>query len=342
MSFSQRFSIAATTLTAIGLLLGPSLALGGADASTFRKKPGVPESTWSPANVIDGKPATIWMEGAEGAGEGSWLSIDLPRARVNVVKITGGHGEDDRMYHKYSRAKDITLEFYSVEDDRSLKPIKQVDVTLEDKFGPQEVKIEGVDIGGELFGGVMKVIIHNVYEGRDFKDTVVGEVQIILDEYPAQLAFVKATSNAGTEKKDSTEAKEVQGGSAPTIEVTKDVDFGGAFEVPWSPTGPAVGQEVEIEAPDYGLAALIISATADKKAGTVRPQKVQIEVGSFLRTEVTLEDKDGPQRFDFPYTNGYNGGHFGLIKVKILSTYGGEKASVGTLNFRSMATNYSI
>lgn len=342
MSNSKRLTLAVSALIGASLTLAPALALAGADASSFRKKPGVPESTWSPANVIDNKPETIWMEGAEGPGDGSWLTIDLPRARVNAVKIHGGHGEDERMYQKYSHAKDITLEFYSYEDDRSLKPIKQFNATLKDEFGPQEIKIEGVDIGGELFGGVMKVIIHNSYPGRDFTDMVIGEVQIILDEYPAQLALVESSSNAKAEAADNTKAEEVKGGEAPMIQVTKDVDFAGAFEVPWNPSGAAVGQEATIEAPDYGLSALILAAQADKKSGEVRPKEVQVEVGSFLRTTVTLEDKDGPQRFDFPFTNGYNGGHFGRIKLKILSTYGGDGADVGIIKVRAMATNYSI
>jgi len=344
MIVTRRLNQAAAALIGAGLLIVPAIALAGADASTFRKKPGTPESTWAPANIIDNKPSTIWMEGAEGAGEGSWLKVDLPRARVTSVTIYGGHGQDERMYKKYSRAKDITIEFYSTQDDRSLKAIKQVDTTLEDKFGPQVVPVEEVDIGGELFGGVMKIIVHNVYEGRDFKDMVIGEVQINLDEYPAQLAFVEASTKGVVEAKkedeDNTKAEEVKGGEAPMIEVTKDIDFGGAFEVPWDPTGPAVNQQVTIEAPDYGLSALVVKAESGK--GQVRAKKIQVDVGSFLRTEFTLEDKDGPQRFDFPITNGYNGGHFGSIKIKILSTYGPEGADAGNLSFRCMATNYTI
>lgn len=318
-------------------------ALAGATASTFNKKPGKPESLWSPANVIDGDPKTFWQEGVEGPGEGSWIKIDLPRSRVNQILISGGHAEDERMFQKYSRAKDISIELYSVDDDRTVKPIKQVSVTLEDKFGMQTVDMGATDIGSELFGGEMRIVIHSVYPGKDFVDTVLGEVKVVLDEYPAQLAFTSATTNGAVEKGEDVKT-EVKGEAADTtVVVTKDVDVATGFEVGWAPVGSVIGQELVFEAPDYGLAAMLIdNGAGGKTKPAARPKKVQITVGSFLQTEIELEDKPGLQRIEFPYTNGYNGGHFGRITVKVLSVWGDEKAPVAPLRFRCMATNYSV
>lgn len=300
-----------------GLCLAPTLAQAGATASTYKKVPGKAESTYSPPNAIDNDAKTFWMEGAEGAGDGSWIQLDVPRAKIDKIRISGGHLEDERMYLKYSRMKDITLDFYSVEDDRSLKSIKQVSATLEDKPGWKEITIEDVVIGGELFGGAVKVTFTSSYPGRDFTDLVLSEVEVILEEFPAQTAIDKVSSN--TAQKDNLN----DGNPKKT----------------WTSEGAGVGQEIIIDAPDYGLAGIIVTPT--KAKGAVRAKEIQIDVGS-LRLKHTLEDNDKPQHIVFPMTNGYNGGHFGRATIKVLSVHGAEDQPVSFGNFRIMATNYSI
>jgi hypothetical protein len=305
--------------------VAPSL-LAGVQTSSLFKDSLKSETFYSGNNLIDGDPKTVWIEGREGPGLGESFTLDLPRAEIKKVVILPGHGADERMFKKYSHLKEAKLEFYSQDDKRELKLVKTQSVTLEDAFKPQEFVVEGVKLGEELFGGQLKLTIVSVYPGIDFQDTAIGEVKVVLSEYPAQL--------------DVTEISSSQKG------FSKDNLIDGNVKTAWIADQPGPGQSMTINAPDFGQAAVVINAGNQKDPkkfrDNARPKEITIEVAK-QTVKFTLKDTPDAQRIELPVINGYTGSLFGLTKITVDSVYPGtisQNVAIGEIQI--IATNFQM
>lgn len=306
------------------LLAGPCLA--GVLASSHLKVSDRPEGTYASGNLVDGKLETPWIEGAEESGVGETFTLDLPRAEVKKVMIFPGHGQDQRMFEKYSRLKEVSLSFFTVDDKRNPKPLKQQNFTFEDSFRFQEIPVTDVKLGDELFGGTVTVTIRSVYPGKDFKDTAVAEVRVVLDEWPAQL--------------DASETSPTLTGSAKENLVDADL------KTAWVADSSAKEPFVVLSAPEFGICAVVLTAGDAKdlkKANTYsRPKDIVIEIDN-ITVNYTLKDTLEPQRIDLPSRFGYTGSLFTPLKITVKSVYPGTKASNLSISEISLlATQYAL
>ncbi len=304
-----------------------SPAFAGVRASSHLVVSSKPAGTYAAVNLVDSRLDTVWIEGSDGVGVGESFTLDLPRARVQKVLIFPGHGKDERMFKKYGRLKEVSLSFFSTDDTRTSRPVKQQNFVFEDAFKMQEIPVEDVQVGEELFGGHLTVTIRSVYPGKDYtKDTAVAEVKVVLEEWPAQ--------------------KEVKEVSSTLTGTNADSLIDGSPTTAWVAGSPDPNQFVVLNAPDFGLAALIITLPQDRAGKLLkthaRPRTIKVEIDN-TSVEHTLKDAPGPQRIDLPVRYGYTGSMFGLLKITIEDVYPGAKTNnpaIGEIEL--MATNFTL
>lgn len=316
----------------LGLLAGALLtssAMAGIHASSTLSLSYKPASTYGVQNLIDNDLKTVWIEGKEGPGEGESFTLDLPRAEIKKVVIFPGHGEDERMFKKYAHLKEVSLTFFSITDKREPKIVKQQNFTFEDAFKYQEIPVEGVKLGEELFGGHVEVKIRSVYPGGDFQDTAIAEARVILGEYPAQTDVTESPAAQKGLTKDN-----LNDASPKTVWIS---------EQPVPTTDPAA--TFMVSAPDYGLTAVVITAGDNrdpkKKNFYARPKDITVELSSVVH-HFTLKDSGDAQRFEFAMPQGYAGSLQGPVKIIVNSVYPGTGAqNLSITEIQLIATNYS-
>ncbi|MFM7199606.1 MAG: NADase-type glycan-binding domain-containing protein [Myxococcota bacterium] len=285
-----------------------------------------PASTFAIQNLIDGDLKTVWVEGKAGSGEGESFTLDLPRAEIKKLVIFPGHSADERMCKKYARVKEVSVTFYTITDKREEKIVKQQNATFEDACKFQEIPVEGVKVGEELFGGKVTVTLRSVYPGGDFQDTAIGEARVALAEFAAQTNLADAP--------------------AALKGTSKDNLLDGSPKTPWVSEAPLEKATFVIDAPDFGLAAVNITAgdTRDPKKPKpyARPKDVVVEVSGYT-VKATLKDDPGPQRIDLPTPQGYTGSVLGQVKITVESVYPGTVGqNLSISEIQLLATHYSI
>lgn len=67
-------------------------------------------NTYGPGNLFDGNPATAWVEGVAGNGEGQRLSFDFAAPRdVARLHLSNGYTKSDRTYSRNARVRDLRV-----------------------------------------------------------------------------------------------------------------------------------------------------------------------------------------------------------------------------------------
>ncbi|MBD3286914.1 hypothetical protein GF338_11330 [candidate division WOR-3 bacterium] len=122
-------------------------------------------------NLIDGNPATVWCEGAEGDGTSETVTITFSRhVRVTRFGIIPGYDKGD-CWSKNLRIKKASLIFYS--DKTSLTYGE--DITCEDSR-----KMQYFDMNQEFYDDwSIELRFSSVYsEGAIYEDLCVAEIEI--------------------------------------------------------------------------------------------------------------------------------------------------------------------
>lgn len=118
---------------------------------------------YSADNMIDGNNKTSWQEGDDGFGEGNTISLVLSeKANIRYLVIYNGNQSKDGSYKRNNRLKKIKI----VANNQSC------DVELQDTKLPQVIQLSGLDSIKSL-----AIDICSVYEGSEFDDTCVSEIQ---------------------------------------------------------------------------------------------------------------------------------------------------------------------
>ncbi len=119
--------------------------------------------THSAERLIDGDPATAWVEGVSGQGTGESVTFTFDGIyKVTGLKICGGYQKDEKRYSENSRPTDIRLEF----SDGSTQS-----VTLQDLMQEQTVSFSA-----PVNTSYVTIVIESVYEGSKYEDTAISEV----------------------------------------------------------------------------------------------------------------------------------------------------------------------
>ncbi len=322
MSFGTRLVPAAAAALFLTVLATPAAA--AVNASGYYKDPLKDEYTYAPTAATDGNPETGWIEGAEDDGIGGWLQIDVPKGTITRLQIQTGIGKTPEATQKFGRVKDALVEVLTLDDTQKAVPVKQVSFQFKDVPGLQEIPLgEPASVGGELWGGRIKVTIRSVYKGTDYDSAnAIGEV---LATYKEEETSVVCNEISG----------EAPGGSKQAL---VDEDLGSA----WIAPGGA-DQWFEVESPDWAISSLGILPGNNKSPAAwkanARLKEVEIQVNGQSQVH-TFADKPEVQWVPFPLTGGTNGGHYGPVKVLIRSVYPGgqnQNAAVGEVKMRGIS-----
>ncbi len=179
---------------AVALLTPASLASAAvvkvSAASSTSTLPDADGVSYDPKNLIDGKQATVWVEGdTGGSGLGTSVSLDLGGEKtVTGLRIWNGNWYTFDFWQRHNRAKEIEVIF---PDD------SKETFTLDDEMKPQVVTLAKAMKTSEL-----RVRIKSIHRGNTFNDTVFSEIQV-LDDSPADSVPVKAFSASSVYPSDA-------------------------------------------------------------------------------------------------------------------------------------------
>jgi hypothetical protein len=127
----------------------------------------VQANTYYPANAIDGKRSTAWIEGVDGPGLGEWIRFDFDREiNVHRILIQPGYFKSPAIWAQNNRLATLTAYF----SDGSSR-----DLTFTDRMDSQKIDI------GSVRTKWVKFVIKSVYYGTD-PDTALSEVAFEWDQ----------------------------------------------------------------------------------------------------------------------------------------------------------------
>jgi hypothetical protein len=121
----------------------------------------VQANTYYPANAIDGKRSTAWIEGVDGPGLGEWIRFDFDREiSLHRILIQPGYFKSPAIWAENNRIQTLTA-YFSNGTSR--------DLTFTDRMDSQKVDI------GSVKTKWVKFVIKSVYYGTD-PDTAISEI----------------------------------------------------------------------------------------------------------------------------------------------------------------------
>ena len=136
-----------------------------ASASSVRLA--VQANTYYPANAIDGKRSTAWIEGVDGPGLGEWIRFDFDREiNIHRILIQPGYFKSPAIWAENNRIATLTAYF----SDGTSR-----DLTFTDRMDSQKVDI------GSVRTKWVKFVIKSVYYGTD-PDTAISEMAFEWDQ----------------------------------------------------------------------------------------------------------------------------------------------------------------
>ena len=121
----------------------------------------VQANTYYPANAIDGKRSTAWIEGVDGPGLGEWIRFDFDREiNLHRILIQPGYFKSPAIWAQNNRIATFTVYF----SDGTSR-----DLTFTDRMDSQKMDI------GSVKTKWVKFVIKSVYYGTD-PDTAISEM----------------------------------------------------------------------------------------------------------------------------------------------------------------------
>ncbi len=130
-------------------------------ASSSSVRLAVQANTYYPANAIDGKRGTAWIEGVDGPGLGEWIRFDFDREiNLHRILIQPGYFKSPAIWAQNNRIATLTAYF----SDGSSR-----DLNFSDRMDSQKLDI------GSVKTRWVKFVIKSVYYGTD-PDTAISEL----------------------------------------------------------------------------------------------------------------------------------------------------------------------
>jgi hypothetical protein len=131
----------------------------------------------------DGKLATSWVEGAQGAGLGESLKIEVGEGQsVRSVKIWAGMWFSHDFWTRANRPKEVELRFADGSSHRH---------TLKD-----EMVAQVIELPKPVQTSFVEIRLKSVYGGTTWLDTAISEVQVFNDASGSGPEVAKVTSSS--------------------------------------------------------------------------------------------------------------------------------------------------
>ncbi len=130
-------------------------------ASSSSVRLAVQSNTYYPANMIDGKRSTAWIEGVEGPGLGEWIRFDFDREiNIHRILIQPGYFKSPQIWAQNNRLQTVTAQF----SDGSSRQLN-----FDNRMDSQKVDV------GSVKTRWVRLTIASVYYGTD-PDTAISEI----------------------------------------------------------------------------------------------------------------------------------------------------------------------
>jgi hypothetical protein len=121
----------------------------------------VQSNTYYPANTIDGKRSTAWIEGVDGAGIGEWIRYDFDREiTLHRILFQPGYFKSPAIWAENNRLAAVTAQFSDGSSRR---------LSFDDRMESQKIDV------GAVKTRWVRLVIESVYYGTD-PDTALSEV----------------------------------------------------------------------------------------------------------------------------------------------------------------------
>ena len=191
------------------------------------------QENYHPSYILDGDPATAWVEGADSSGKGEWIRIHLSPVEGATkvrLRIQNGYHKSKALHRKNARLKKVEIV--------ALPGNHAHTAELADSMDWQEIAFE--QPAGKL--EAIELRAQEVYEGATYTDLCVSDLEIYVTGLTAENpAFEKAKLDQLLAwKQNRLAAAKILGGA-------------GAAGLPVLPGYRVVaGDKVEFEVPDDG------------------------------------------------------------------------------------------
>ena len=246
------------------------------------------QENYHPNYILDGDPATAWVEGADSSGKGEWVRIHLSpvegASRIRL-RIQNGYHKSKELFGKNARLKTVEVV--------ALPSNTRHPAQLKDSMGWQEIAFEQPP--GKL--EAIELRAQDVYEGSKYTDLCVSDLEIYVTGLTAENpAFEKSKLDQLLAwKKNRLAAAKILGGA-------------GAHDLPILPgyrvvTGDKVSFDIARDGKPYNglrsaLDALVkqgapADAAARASAALAADFKDWVSVQVVARHPVELPDVDG-------------------------------------------------
>ncbi len=122
-----------------------------------------------PTNVLDGDPATAWVEGAKGTGAGEWVKFDFDDLISLVrIEIWNGYQKDDDSFTNYVRIKSIQIDYsdgskqtIALQDEQGVQVIDPTD------GGTKSLKVQWI-----------KFTVLSVFPSHKFSNAALSDIRV--------------------------------------------------------------------------------------------------------------------------------------------------------------------
>ncbi|GDX82957.1 hypothetical protein LBMAG42_47680 [Deltaproteobacteria bacterium] len=287
------------------LVVGPAHA--GAKTSAFQAENKKGTNYWNGGSAIDGKPETAWSVPGESANKGEWIELDIPKGNVEKIGVVAGWDKDEDSFKDYPRVKKLRVEVYSIDNSQESQLVGSESIEVADKRGLQIIPLAKKAVVGtdSFFGGKVKLIIEDVYDGDDYPNLRVSELAVYMGEM------------------DAMPAATVEGGDlAPALDNSPKTVWVGA-----------PGALITVDPKGWGVSS--IGFQGDKAKG--RAKTVKVQVGERPEETFTLADKPDLQWISLMPNGGYVGSTIDNVKLTLVDSYG---ADIGLQELKFKATAF--
>jgi len=301
LQYNGRLLPKENTMTRTAILMATlfgmsSTAFAGFEVSSF-KRDSRSHNLYNAGSALDSDFESCWMIDPEDKNTGQWIQMDLPSGTVDKVEIVAGWDKDENTFFDYNRIKKVRIDVYTM-DGTTPKQVGEHTIDVEDKRGWQFLDFEDAKIGGEIFGGRVRMTILETYDGKDYPSLAVSEFRVHLKEFPADTLQISTQPDAA----DGMIGDKMLDGNARTF---------------WAAPNGELPISFGVSAPGYGFGSLGITPGPKTHA---RPKTVEI-ISQNISIKHTMEDAVKMQWLLMPVIVGYTGSSWGSATVKIIDTY---------------------
>ncbi|QSQ18873.1 hypothetical protein JY651_26310 [Pyxidicoccus parkwayensis] len=166
-----------------------------------------------PLYVADDDPATAWVEGAKGRGEGEsleWWGPSLTKAKTFRVFLRNGFQKSDKLFRANARPRKVKLEPLAQGETGAQTTGKALETELKDVQGWQEVRLP---VPAQVQG--VRLTLVSTYPGTAYDDTCLSDLRVYVegdDPYKpeAEAAAFEQVRAFAYERKQAAERNDTQ------------------------------------------------------------------------------------------------------------------------------------